>query len=178
VNFTEEDFAQVAAGNFLVKVVYLPDDEYQDLALAGGAGEIVSSQLEPGADPLIEAERRGTILLVIRMGNINLELQNSPAMNAPPHLMHGQPIGVIPAPVNGPINGGLPLGVVPSPLPNGNGNGVIPSPLPNGTGSLLPSSPYNNLTPRSNPLPNANVVPLPKNPNPNGNRPIFNPTSR
>src|SRR5262249_32198942 len=35
VAFTEEDFEQVAAGNFLIKVVYLPDPQYQDLATTG-----------------------------------------------------------------------------------------------------------------------------------------------
>src|SRR5438132_1784553 len=82
VSFTNEDFEQVQAGNYLVKVIYLPHPQFQDLA-AAGPDEIISSRLEPGADPLAEAHRRGNILLVIRMGNINLELPNSPPMNAP-----------------------------------------------------------------------------------------------
>ncbi len=32
ISFTEEDFMQVAAGNFVVKVIYLPDPQFQDLA--------------------------------------------------------------------------------------------------------------------------------------------------
>ena len=44
VSFTEEDFEQVAAGNFVVKVIYLPDPSFQELA-ATGLGEIVSTRL-------------------------------------------------------------------------------------------------------------------------------------
>jgi hypothetical protein len=82
IGFTEEDFQQVAAGNYVVKVIYLPDPQFQDLA-ATGLGEVVSSRLEPGADPIAEAHRRGSILLVIRLGNIDLEAPNTPAMDAP-----------------------------------------------------------------------------------------------
>src|SRR5205823_1768884 len=49
VAFTDEDFEQVAAGNYLVKVIYLPDPQFQDLA-AAGPDEVVSTRLEPGAD--------------------------------------------------------------------------------------------------------------------------------
>src|SRR4051794_8327585 len=41
--FTQEDFDQVAAGNYLVKVVYLPNPQFQDLAVTG-PNEIVSSR--------------------------------------------------------------------------------------------------------------------------------------
>jgi hypothetical protein len=82
VAFTEEDFEQVTAGNFVVKVIYLPDPQFQDLA-ATGPDEVVSSRLEPGVDPILEAKRRGTILAVIRLGNIDLEAPNTPAMDAP-----------------------------------------------------------------------------------------------
>jgi hypothetical protein len=82
VSFTNEDFEQVQAGNYLIKVIYLPNPQFQDLA-AAGPDEIVSSRLEPGADPIAEAHRRGNILLVIRLGNIDLELANSPPLDAP-----------------------------------------------------------------------------------------------
>jgi hypothetical protein len=82
VNFTEEDFEQVAAGNFVVKVIYLPDPMFQDLAV-GGPDEVVSTRLEPGVDPIHEAQRRGSIMLVVRLGNIDLEAPNTPAMDAP-----------------------------------------------------------------------------------------------
>lgn len=80
--FTEEDFEQVAAGNFVVKVIYLPDPQFQDLAVTG-PDEVVSSRLDPGVDPIVEAKRRGSILLVVRLGNIDLEAPNTPAMDAP-----------------------------------------------------------------------------------------------
>ena len=35
VQFTEEDFDQVLSGNFVTKVVYLPDPKYQELAISG-----------------------------------------------------------------------------------------------------------------------------------------------
>src|SRR5207248_7736051 len=82
LTFTQEDFDQVAAGNYLVKVVYLPNPQFQDLAIAG-PNEIVSSRLEPGADPIAEALQRGSILLVVRLGNIDLEAPNTPAIDAP-----------------------------------------------------------------------------------------------
>lgn len=82
LSFTPEDFRQIAAGNYVVKVIYLPDPRYQDLAFVG-PGEISSTQLEPGVDPIEEARRRGHILLVIRMGNMDEEAPNTPAINAP-----------------------------------------------------------------------------------------------
>ncbi len=89
IAFTQEDIRQVSAGNYMVKVIYLPDSEYQDLAITG-PNEIVSTQLEPGADPIKEADRRGTIMMVIRMGNLDEEAPNTPAINAPPSgtIMH------------------------------------------------------------------------------------------
>jgi RNA polymerase sigma factor (sigma-70 family) len=80
--FTDEDFDQAVAGNLVVKAVYLPDGDNQDLA--AGAEEVVSPRLEPGADPVAEARRRGTILCVVRLGNIDLESKESPAPTAPP----------------------------------------------------------------------------------------------
>jgi len=78
--FTDEDFEQVNVGNLVVKVIYLPDSQFQDLA---AAEEIVSTKLDAGVDPIQEAKRRGTILLVIRMGNIDLEDKSAPAVNDP-----------------------------------------------------------------------------------------------
>jgi hypothetical protein len=93
VSFTEEDFEQVACGNFVVKVIYLPDPQFQDLA-ATGCDEVVSSRLEPGVDPICEAQRRGCILAVVRLGNIDLEAPNTPAMDAPnPFCPPGAPPG-------------------------------------------------------------------------------------
>lgn len=74
--FTEEDFDQVLSGNFVTKVIYLPDAEFQDLALAG-VETLVSTRLDPGLDPIVEADRRGSILAIIRVGNKDLEIPGS-----------------------------------------------------------------------------------------------------
>ncbi len=76
VQFTEEDFDQVLSGNFVTKVIYLPDPEFQELALAG-VETLVSTRLAPGVDPIAEADRRGSILAVVRMGNKDLETGES-----------------------------------------------------------------------------------------------------
>ena len=61
-------------GNFVTKVIYLPDAEFQELALAG-VETLVSTRLDPGLDPIVEADRRGTILAIIRIGNKDLEIR-------------------------------------------------------------------------------------------------------
>lgn len=73
VEFTPEDFKQVTSGNFITKVIYLPRPGNADTAPA--PEQIVSSRLEPGTDPIQEALRRGSILLVIRLGNVDPEGQ-------------------------------------------------------------------------------------------------------
>ncbi len=73
VQFTEEDFDQVLSGNFVTKVVYLPYPNSQESAVAG-AETLVSTRLDPGVDPIIEADRRGSILCVIRVGNRDLQV--------------------------------------------------------------------------------------------------------
>src|SRR5207244_13518206 len=87
IEFTNEDFKQIADGNYLVKVIYLPDPQFQYPA-GTGTGELLSTQLPLGADPIQEALRRGSILVVIRMGNVDQEAPNTPPLNAP-----GQPAG-------------------------------------------------------------------------------------
>ena len=71
VQFTEEDFDQVLSGNFVTKVIYLPDPEFTEVALAG-VETLVSTRLDPGVDPIAEADRRGSILAILRMGNKDL----------------------------------------------------------------------------------------------------------
>jgi len=68
VQFTNADFDHVASGNYVTKVIYLPDPEFQDLALAN-VETLVSPRLDPGDDPIVEADRRGSIMAIIRMGN-------------------------------------------------------------------------------------------------------------
>ena len=60
-------------GNFVTKVIYLPDPEFQELALAG-VETLVSTRLDPGVDPIVEADRRGAILAIVRLGNKDLQV--------------------------------------------------------------------------------------------------------
>ncbi len=92
VQFTEEDFDQVLSGNFVTKVIYLPDPEFQELALAG-VETLVSTRLDPGIDPIVEANRRGAILAIVRIGNKDLQTPS------PGSAMNGAP-GVVPASFN------------------------------------------------------------------------------
>lgn len=98
LSFTEEDFAEVAAGNFLVKVIYLPDPQFQDLAVVGPA-EVISTRLEPGVNPIDEARRRGEILLIVRLGNIDLEAKNTPPIDAPNPFAGGPGFRPMPGPM-------------------------------------------------------------------------------
>jgi hypothetical protein len=115
LTFTNDDFEQAKAGNLVVKVVYLPDRENQDFATVAGAEELVSTRLEPGADPVAEAQRKGTILAIVRLGNIDLENRASPAMIAPPPgaqpmparsgpIMLPGPAQTMPGPASAPIS--------------------------------------------------------------------------
>lgn len=127
VVFTEEDLDQVVAGNYLVKVIYLPDPQFQDLAVLG-TNEIVSTRLDPGLDPIAEAYRRGSILLVIRMGNIDLEAPNTPAMDAPSPYAAPQANPRPPMPP-GPM---VPYGALQSGVPLIGPNGPVTLPPPPG----------------------------------------------
>ena len=82
IQFSDEDLDQVLSGNFVTKVIYLPDPEFQDLALAG-VETLVSTRLDPGVDPIAEADRRGSIMAILRIGNLDLQLpgQSGLAMN-------------------------------------------------------------------------------------------------
>ena len=79
VEFSMQDLENVMAGNFVTKVVFLPSQQYQNLALAGGAGTVVSTSLPLGADPIVEAQNRGAILAVIQIGNKDLGVEGSNA---------------------------------------------------------------------------------------------------
>jgi hypothetical protein len=73
VAFSAEEFKRAKEGELVVKVVYLPDPEEQDFSTVIAAEELASTRLEPGTDAVAEARRRGTVLAVIRLGNIDLE---------------------------------------------------------------------------------------------------------
>ncbi len=108
VDFTPDDFKQIAEGSYIVKVIYLPDPQFQDAA-STGTEEILSTRLEPGVDPIQEACRRGSILLIVRMGNVDQEAPNTPPLNA------GTPGGNMNPIMNnfGPMNSGPPGSLVP-----------------------------------------------------------------
>jgi hypothetical protein len=73
LEITDEDLDQVASNNFVTKVIYLPDEKFQEFAIAG-VETLVSTRLDPGVDPIAEADRRGTIMVVLRIGNVDLEM--------------------------------------------------------------------------------------------------------
>jgi hypothetical protein len=72
VQLTDEDLDQIQSNNFVTKVIYLPDPQNQELAIAG-VETLVSTRLDPGVNPVAEADRRGTIMAVLRIGNMDLE---------------------------------------------------------------------------------------------------------
>jgi hypothetical protein len=81
VAITDHDLDYVETGGYLRKVLYLVDPKYQSRPLPGqdSLTEIVSTaatdmgtKLDPGVDPIIEANRRGKILYVLRMGTIDM----------------------------------------------------------------------------------------------------------
>lgn len=103
VQFTVEDFNQVATGNFVTKVIYLPDPEFQELAVAG-VDTLVSTRLDPGVDPIVEADRRGAILAVVRLGNKDMEAPGAniaEGFQVPYHTADG----IVPAGYYGPLGG-------------------------------------------------------------------------
>jgi hypothetical protein len=123
VEFTDEDFDQVMTGNFVTKVIYLPDPEFQEPALAG-VGTLVSTKLDPGVDPIVEADRKGAIMAIVRLGNKDLgiasasaEMMGAPgaAMGMPGYIagvtgpQYGMPITGTPIGLAGPPH--VPLGV-------------------------------------------------------------------
>jgi hypothetical protein len=157
VQFTTEDFDQVVdGGNFVTKVIYLPDPKYQELAVSG-VETLVSTRLEPGIDPILEADKRGTILLIVRLGAIDLE---SPGLHGNP----GAPI--VGAAVggtfsNGPITG-APINLstpAPADLPPGLSAPAAPAP---GNVILDPAPAAAPLSPApTNPAPSLPPPPAP-----------------
>jgi hypothetical protein len=127
IQWTEEDFDQVLSGNFVTKVIYLPDADYQELALAG-VETLVSTRLDPGVDPIVEADRRGAILAIARLGNKDLEVPSvDPAVGGVQAAAYqtdanGNPICENPGMMPGGVVGGggpVPLGISPPGPPVG-----------------------------------------------------------
>ena len=96
LQFTEEDFDQVLTGNFVTKVIYLPDPDFQGPALAG-IDTLVSTRLDPGIDPIVEADRRGSILAIIRLGDKDIEMSGSNEMMSAGRGGMGAPFAGLPA---------------------------------------------------------------------------------
>jgi hypothetical protein len=132
IQFTEEDFDQVLSGNFVTKVIYLPDPEFQELALAG-VETLVSTRLEPGVDPITEADRRGSIMAIVRLGNKDIEMPGMSGDVVTAASYYGDTIG------GGSIlNGGM-----------GGGGGVYgggPVPMGAGGGGAYPPSHLSGVT--------------------------------
>ena len=116
VQFTPEDFDQVQSGNFVTKVIYLPDPEFQELALAG-VETLVSTRLDPGVDPIVEADRRGAILAIVRLGNKDLQIPGAAGQGGVAAASYQTPDGC--PPTNGaPMPMGMPVGA-PTTMPMG-----------------------------------------------------------
>jgi len=166
VQFTAEDLDQVEGGNFVTKVIYLPDPRYQELAVAN-VETLVSTRLEPGVDPVLEADKRGTILLIVRLGGINLEMDASgtpvpsEAPMAPPGGVTTLPPGMIPPgamapPVAAP---NMPIDAPATPVvPVAPSTTTPPAPTP--AGEPAPT------TPAPNPVPVEPATPKPPTPDP------------
>ncbi|QEH32783.1 hypothetical protein OJF2_12640 [Aquisphaera giovannonii] len=161
VQFTAEDFDQVVdGGNFVTKVIYLPDPKYQELAVSS-AETLVSTRLEPGVDPILEADKRGTILLIVRLGAIDLEMPTAPAGPVSGPIV-GSPVaapagGPVAAPVTEVPPGALPPGVSPAPAPTVESVPVDTAPKP--VGPATPAAPAPGLTPP--PAPAVPTTPAP-----------------
>jgi hypothetical protein len=149
VQFTEEDFDQALAGNFVTKVIYIPDPGYAELAI-GGIETLVSTRLDPGVNPIQEADRRGAILAIIRMGNKDMEAAGSEVAGAgymqpagmggptfgPPS---GQYISGITGPNYGMPNVGTPIGLPgPAHIPLGGPAGLQSHMMYNHTATHIP----------------------------------------
>ncbi len=103
VKFSEADFDQVQNGNFVTKVIFLPNPQFQNLALSGGVDTIVNTQLPAGADPIVEAQNRGAILAVIQIGNKDLALEGANYGFSDADAIPGEQLPIIG--VNGPAWG-------------------------------------------------------------------------
>lgn len=78
VELTDEDLEHIRSNNMVTKVIYLPDPQFQARAIAG-VETLVSTTLDPGIDPIEQAERMGTIMVVLRVGNKEMDFPEAPA---------------------------------------------------------------------------------------------------
>lgn len=79
LTFTEAELASAAEGRLVVKAVYLPSAADGQ---PSAPEEVSSVRLGATADAVALASGRGTLLAVVRLGNVDLENPNSPPLNA------------------------------------------------------------------------------------------------
>lgn len=161
VQFTAEDFEQVIdGGNFVTKVIYLPDPRFQELAIAG-VETLVSTRLEPGVDPILEADKRGTILMIVRLGQIDLEM---PSTSSAPSSV------VMPGSTTSTtiVNPGMPAETTvmpPNTLPPGVVEPIAPAPPANVPLDPIPPTPADPAPVPADPAPvNPEPAPVPVDP--------------
>jgi hypothetical protein len=146
-----DDLPQVLAGNFVTKVIYLPDPEFQGDALIG-VDVLVSNRIDPGQDPIAEADRRGSILAIIRIGNKDIEMSGTAAgsmalgpMGVPMMGMPGMPpampgyVAGVTSPEYGMTYSGTPIGLPGPPhIPLGSPAGLKKHTIRNHTHMNIP----------------------------------------
>jgi hypothetical protein len=81
-NLIDEDLDQLLSGSFVTKVIYLPDRAFHVVAPAALA-TLVSARLGPGVDPIVEADRKGSIVAIIRVGPKDLRFVGRERLGAP-----------------------------------------------------------------------------------------------
>lgn len=140
---TDEDLDQVESNNFVTKVIYLPDPRFQELAIAG-VETLVSTRLDPGVDPVAEADKRGTIMAVLRVGNMDLEM---PDNATPPNGAAVMPDGTIQQISHIiQIDGEKGQHVPPMPIAGSTGEPGVPGPMLMGMAHGMGQPPYNPIT--------------------------------
>jgi hypothetical protein len=81
LTFTETELAAAVEGRLIVKAVYLPATSD---GTPSAVEEVSSVRLSATGDAVAAASGRGTLLAVVRLGNVDLENPDSPPLNAPP----------------------------------------------------------------------------------------------
>jgi hypothetical protein len=114
VEITTEDLEHVRSNNMVTKVIYLPDPRFQARAIQG-VETLVSTTLDPGTDPIAQAEKMGTVMVVLRVGNKEMAFDDAEAAAAggiqpvsftsyngdEGQYVAPSPIGMFPADLNG-----------------------------------------------------------------------------
>ena len=139
IQLNDEDLDQIEANNFVTKVIYLPEPKFQELAIAG-VKELVSTRLDPGVDPVAEADKRGTIMAVLRIGNMDLEM---PGGLQGPAITQLGPDGQVIQTSHNVVDGFQGQHVEPMPIGPAGVGSAIPSPQMMGVPGYPGQPPYN-----------------------------------